>query len=882
MATRSAGPFIWDADGNEYVDVVNGFGQTAYGHAPPFVTEAIRRQLERGYEIGPQAELAGRVADRFCAMTGNERMTFCNTGSEAVMAAMRIARTVTGRDRIVTFAGSYHGQFDEVLVKAAPKGTRPVAPGIPLSSVGHNIVLEYGAPESLAWIRENVAELAGVMFEPVQSRHPGLQPQAFAQELRAITEAAGICLIFDEVVTGFRTHPGGMQALYGVRADLATYGKVVGGGMPVGILAGRAAFMDSLDGGAWQYGDDSTPEAAVTFFAGTFVRHPLALAALDAVLTHIETSGPALQKEIGSRTAALAGRLNDALADRGMPRCVEHFASWFYFKLPDPLATLLYPNMRLRGVHIQEGFPCFLTTTHGPAEIDRIYNAFVESLDALQAAGILLPAGAAAPPVTDAPLTEAQMEVWLASQLGDAASCAFNEGISLHMHGVLDVAALQASVARVFARHDALRARFTPTGDRMVIGPRKAPAIPLTEAPIETVLEAEARTPFDLVAGPPVRLRLVRQAANHHVLVLTAHHIVCDGWSINTLLAELAEPGALPPALSFAAYAAGQAGTRGEADLAWWRGQFATLPQALDLPSDRPRPAMRSFAGGTRRLAIDAAALGRIRAAGAASGCTLFATLLAAVGVTVGRLANRADLVIAVPAAAQSQLEGEVLVGHCANLLPLRAAWTEATPFATHLSTVRHAVLDAYEHQDCTLGTIVRALDLPRDISRLPLTDVQFNLERLADGMAMPGLALSCVANAKAFVNFDLFFNAVESKDRLAIDCDFNADLFDPQTVDRWLCHLRTVLAAVAADPAQPIGSIPLLSEAERQALVHGLNDTAAPLADAPVHRLIERQAARTPNAIAARFRRRLPQLCGVGRASQPGGPPAAHLCQAG
>ncbi len=848
VAVRSAGPLIWDADGNEYVDLVNGFGQTAYGHAPPFVTEALRRQLDRGFEIGPQAELAGHVAARFCAMTGNERMTFCNTGSEAVMAAMRIARTVTGRDRIATFAGSYHGQFDEVLVKAAPKGTRPVAPGIPLDSVGNNIVLEYGAASSLDWIREHADELAGVMFEPVQSRHPAAQPREFAHALRAITEQAGICLIFDEVVTGFRTHPGGMQAIYGVKADLATYGKVVGGGMPVGILAGRAAYMDALDGGDWRYGDDSTPEAAVTFFAGTFVRHPLALAALNAVLTHIETSGPALQEEIGSRTTALSARLNDALAARHLPRCVEHYASWFYFKLPDPLATLLYPNMRLRGVHIQEGFPCFLTTTHGPAEIDRIYTAFVDSLDALQAAGILLPAGAPAPAVpTEAKLTEAQMEIWLASQLGDAASCAFNEGISLHMRGTLDVPALRSSVARVFARHDALRARFTPTGDRMIIGPAVAPELTTSEADLDHVLAIEARTPFDLVAGPPVRLRLVRLAADHHVLVLTAHHIICDGWSINTLLSELAEPGALPPALSFAAYAAEQSSVRGGADLAWWTNRFATMPAPLDLPSDRPRPALRSFAGGTRRLALDAATLGRIKAAGAASGCTLFATLLAAVGITMGRLSNRSDVVIAVPAAAQSQLEDGVLVGHCANLLPLRATWTDTTRFSDHLGAVRHAVLDAYEHQDCTLGTIIHALDLPRDISRLPLADVQFNLEKLAEGMAMPGLALSCVANPKAFVNFDLFFNAVEAKDGLTVDCDYNADLFDPGTVDRWLGHVRTVLEAVSADPALPVGAIPLLSASEASVLLHGMNQTSAPLPTGPVHRLIEAQAARTP-----------------------------------
>ncbi len=463
VAVRSQGARIWDADGVDYVDLVNGFGQTLFGHAPSFVVAAVQRQLERGFEIGPQAELAGSIAARFCAMTGNERMTFCNTGSEAVMAAMRIARTVTGRDRIVTFAGSYHGQFDEVLIKATPNATRPVAPGIPLGSVGNMVVLDYGSATAIAWIKAHADELAAVIVEPVQSRHPALQPVEFLKELRSITAASGTALVFDEVVTGFRMHPGGMQAVFGIRADLATYGKVIGGGLPVGILAGRAAFMDALDGGAWRYGDDSAPEAAVTFFAGTFVRHPLALAAVDAVLTHLDAEGPALQERMAAKTAGLVARMNDALAARGLPRCVETCGSLFYFKLTatEPLATLLYPHMRLRGVHIQEGFPCFLTTAHGPAEIAAIADAFEGALDALRSVGIL--GSAVSPePVRDAPLTEAQMEVWLATQLGDAASCAFNEGITLDLRGPLDPAALQASLDRLVARHDALRARFTP------------------------------------------------------------------------------------------------------------------------------------------------------------------------------------------------------------------------------------------------------------------------------------------------------------------------------------------------------------------------------------------------------------------------------------
>ena len=295
VSPRSKGSRFWDIDGNEYIDLVNGFGPTMFGHAPDFVVQALQQQIQEGFAIGPQTPLAGKAADLLTKLTGTERVTFCNTGSEAVMAAMRVARTVTGRDRVAFFAGDYHGQFDEVLVKQLKrKGeflVQPAAPGIPRENLGNVTVLDYGTEESLGYIEEHAKELAAVIVEPVQSRHPNVQPKEFLSRVREITKRSGTAFIFDEVVTGFRIHPRGAQGYYGIDADLVTYGKVVGGGMPIGILAGKAAFMDALDGGAWEFGDASVPEVGVTFFAGTFVRHPLTMAALCATLEHVRDAG---------------------------------------------------------------------------------------------------------------------------------------------------------------------------------------------------------------------------------------------------------------------------------------------------------------------------------------------------------------------------------------------------------------------------------------------------------------------------------------------------------------------------------------------------------------------------------------------------------------
>ena len=210
----------------------------------------------------------------------------------------------------------------------------PIAPGIPTSMLDNVVVLDYASPTALDYLKAHGDELAAVLVEPVQSRRPELQPREFLQDVRRLTEASGTALVFDELVTGFRTHPGGAQAIFGVRADMATYGKVIGGGLPIGLVAGRHEYLDALDGGAWQYGDDSIPEVGVTFFAGTFVRHPLALAAARAVLDQLEEQGPDLQRDLNLRTTEFASRLEAHARSVGAPVRIGHFSSWLYVDFP--------------------------------------------------------------------------------------------------------------------------------------------------------------------------------------------------------------------------------------------------------------------------------------------------------------------------------------------------------------------------------------------------------------------------------------------------------------------------------------------------------------------------------------------------------------------
>jgi amino acid adenylation domain-containing protein len=393
VVNRSKGSRLWDIDGNEYIDALNGFGSNFYGYQPDFITRAIQEQIEKGYEIGPQHELSGPVCKLICEFTGQDRAALCNTGSEAVLGAMRIARTVTGRSTIVAFSGSYHGILDEVIVRGTKNlKSFPAAPGITAEAVQNMLILEYGTEESLRIISERADEIAAVLVEPVQSRRPEFQPVEFLKELREITLKSGTALIFDEVITGFRMHPAGAQGLFGIRADIGAYGKVVGAGISIGVIAGKSLFMDALDGGFWQFGDGSVPESGVTYFAGTFVRHPLALAASKASLDYMKSKGPALQEGVNAKGKRLADRLNGFCERHGLPIFLTQFGSLWKIKFKEeiPFSELIFALMRLKGIHILDGFPCFMTEAHSPEEVDRIAQCFEDSVSEMTEAGFFV------------------------------------------------------------------------------------------------------------------------------------------------------------------------------------------------------------------------------------------------------------------------------------------------------------------------------------------------------------------------------------------------------------------------------------------------------------------------------------------------------------
>lgn len=395
VSMRSQGSRFWDLDGNEYLDMAIGYGVHYFGHRPQFILDALQQQISEGYETGPQTDLGGEVAELICKITGAERVAFSNTGSEAVMAALRIARTVNKKSKIVKFKGAYHGNFDGVLAESLDGDTFPTSPGTMPGMVEDMMVLEYDKEESLQMIEEHGFEIAGVIVEPVQSRNPGLQPSEFLHKLRNLTQRIHAALIFDEMITGFRICPGGCQEYFGVRADIVTYGKIIGGGLPIGVIAGKAEYLDAVDGGFWNYGDDSYPEKEMTFFAGTFCKHPLSLAASRAVLRYIDQDRGETQERVNNLTADFVKRVNTYFVDEQVPLQISYFGSEFRFeargnynlgKLPAEIELFFYLMLE-KGVYIWEKRTCFFSAAHTEKDAAFFYETIKECIAEMRNGG---------------------------------------------------------------------------------------------------------------------------------------------------------------------------------------------------------------------------------------------------------------------------------------------------------------------------------------------------------------------------------------------------------------------------------------------------------------------------------------------------------------
>jgi amino acid adenylation domain-containing protein len=460
--------------------------------------------------------------------------------------------------------------------------------------------------------------------------------------------------------------------------------------------------------------------------------------------------------------------------------------------------------------------------------------------------------------------------------MGPDASAAFNEAVSIRLDGALDRAALEAAIVALVAGHEALHTSFSADGTSLLVE-STAGTLAFEDlsgldedgrtARIRSSLRAQVAEPFDLSHAPLLRTKLLATGANAHLLLVSAHHIVCDGWSMSVLLTDLAAlysqaAAGTRPSLDdrplFSAYADAErvrAGTDAyRVAERYWLDAFTGEQPTVDLPGDRPRPASKTYTSDRVDHVLDAPLVAKARELGARRGASFFVTLFTVFDCLVHRLTGVDDLIVGIPSAGQSFTGQPALVGHCVNLLPVRTRLAPELPFSELLGALRRGVLDAYDHQEVTYGSLLRKLVVRRDPSRLPLVTLSFNVDQTIQGdtLAFAGLRAEVKTTPRAFENFDFFVNAAERHGAVTLETQYNADLFDRSTVERWLASFEILLRAAIETPDAPIGELALLTTGETSQLERWNAASARTfLPPTTVHELLRLQWERTPGRTA-------------------------------
>lgn len=809
VGQRAAGSKIWDLDGNEYIDISMGFGVQLFGHEPGFLQEAMAESLSRGIRIGPQSDMAGEVASLISELAGVERVAFCSSGTEAIMTALRLARTFTGRNKVAIFRDSYHGHFDGVLgeVNDDPWKVMPRVAGITPGMVSDLAFFEYGSAEALELLRGRLHEFAAVLVEPVQSRNPGLQPQDFLRSLRAMTRAADSLLIFDEVLVGFRIHPGGAQAHFDVQADIVTYGKVVGGGLPVGVIAGRADIMAGIDGGHWQYGDASYPAADTTFFAGTFNKHPLVMAAARAVLTEIKQGGLAVYQKLNDNTVRLTAELDQVFAAAGAPVHMKNFGSLFRFVFSENLDPFFY-HLLYRGLYVWEGRNLFLSTAHTDDDIAQIVGRVSESVAALKSAGFIanVPQAQKVAEVI-LPLSKAQKQLATLATLSVQGSAAYVVSVALDLQGNINHADITCAFTRLVARHDALRASIDLEADLQKIAAHvdvKVQRHQVTANTLDAALQNSVAASFDLKQAGAFRIDLFELNAHHAVLLFAAHHVFIDGQSMQMLFEEFAalmnaqQPGSKPDyALLARRMADAGLSPKEQEHKQYWLSKLQHAPVGIELPCAHARGSMRGFEGLRLTHELDKSSLRQLEQKAGKLGMSSSMALIAAFAAALRRAGAGRDMVIGVPYSGRDEALAHT-PGYCAHLLPMRLNIPAQANTSAVLAEVKRQFLDAISHANYPLSQLVDDLGLARDPARPPLVNITFNVDKLATMPSLPGMTVQAYSLPIRHARFDIGCNLVDWQDGARVELDFDSQLFDAADMQELLDSFVAMIERMA------------------------------------------------------------------------------------
>ncbi|MFS1514464.1 amino acid adenylation domain-containing protein [Chengkuizengella sp. SCS-71B] len=865
VAERSAGAKMWDIDGNEYIDLTMGFGVNLFGHNPDFIQHELEQSVKPTLPpLGPMSDMAGEVASLISELTGVERVAFYNTGSEAVMFALRLARAKTGRTKVVIFSGSYHGTFDGVLGVANPEPVEPsaipMAPGITSSYVDDVIMLNYNSPEALEMIQKHAHELAAVLVEPVQSRRPDLQPKKFLQQIREVTEKSGTALIFDEVITGFRIGIGGAQAYFNIQADLVIYGKVVGGGMPIGIVAGKRDFMDPVDGGTWDFGDTSYPCYAdqKTFVGGTFCTHPITMRIMLKVLNYLKLNDKSLYREVNEKAAYLVNELNAYFKSTGVPIYMVNYGSLFRFVSFGDIELFFY-HLIHKGIYIWEGRNCFLSTAHTMEQIDEMIRVVKETVNDLRRGGFLPgqpepPNGGGTNNDSKVPnektlkLTNEQKQLWIASMAGSSESAAANESVLLKLKGSINLKALKEAIFYLMERHESLRTVIEPNGSFQIVKPDLNLDINIEDFTniakeeqqerINEWLKQDAEKAFDLTSNLPLfRISLLKQSDTIHMLLLTFHHIGVDGWSIGVFVNELEKiysstcegsQGTLPISVQFESFLNWQNGLQQQGGMEqaenYWSEKFIKPIPVVHLPSLSGHLQHKTYQCDRYSIILDQQLTKKLRALSIETKNSLFVTLLTAFKLFIHRITGENDIVVGIPTAGQAHMDEHTLIGNCVNLLPIYSQVEDQLSFSSYLNEIKSLLKEIEVYQNYSLA------QLAERVKNIPDIHILFNMDRPIKNLNFSGLDTEILPYPSKYSFYDLFLNVTDIQNELWFDFDYSVGLIQPEVMKIWAEGFIYMLQTITQNSTAEIAQIGLVTHENKEEILNSWNQNAQKL----------------------------------------------------
>jgi amino acid adenylation domain-containing protein len=479
------------------------------------------------------------------------------------------------------------------------------------------------------------------------------------------------------------------------------------------------------------------------------------------------------------------------------------------------------------------------------------------------------------------PLSFAQQRLWFLDQL-EPGSALYNIPLALRLRGALDRTALSTALNEVIRRHEVLRTSFVITDDQpvQVITATMHLTLPVTdlsdlseserEAEVKRIAADEAAQPFDLSAGPLLHARLLRLNVEEHVVLLTMHHIISDGWSMGVLVREVSalyaafssgQPSPLPELqIQYADYALWQREQLQcevlERQLSYWREQMQGAPQVLELPTDRPRPSVQNYRGSSISFLLDHELAEQLRQLSREQNVTLFMTLLASFQTLLSRYSGQNDVLVGTPIANRTHRETEDLIGFFVNTLVLRNRFTSELNFRELLEQTREVTLGAYAHQELPFERLVEELQPERSLSHTPLFQVMFTLQNTPrEQPNLTGLEMEVLDGGSETAKFELSLSVTEVEEGLAGAINYRTELFEAATIERMIAHYERLLRAIVVKPGQSVSSIELLSAAEREQMLVGWNETTAGYPQEKcIHELFEEQVERTPDALAIVF----------------------------